>query len=58
MNKHRLYQAIDAAVLGLAAYSAMTGFTNNAILGIVIYLTLENIKKGNIDDFRKHTISR
>lgn len=30
---------IDLAVLGVAAVSALTGSTNAALLGIIIYLT-------------------
>ena len=30
---------IDLAVLGVAALSALTGSTNEALLGIIIYLT-------------------
>ena len=30
---------IDLAVLGMAAVSALTGSTNAALLGIIIYLT-------------------
>ena len=30
---------IDLAVLGVAAVSALTGSTNSALLGIIIYLT-------------------
>ena len=29
----------DLAVLGLAAFSALTGSTNSALFGIIIYLT-------------------
>lgn len=30
---------IDLAVLGIAAVSALTGYTNTALLNIIIYLT-------------------
>ena len=30
---------IDLAVLGMAAVTALTGYTNSALLGIIVFLT-------------------
>lgn len=40
MNRRKTAQILNLAVLGTAAYFASTGATADALLGVIVYLTI------------------